>query len=143
MNETDWLICDDPTPMLRFLQERKTSERKLRLLTCACCRHIWDLMPDARSRTAVEVSERFADGKATPRELARARGAAVSVKGFAASAAYWTANTKASGPLVEAVAASESAPARQAAQQARQHAAAVWEAAQAASQRFQVSILSW
>ena len=142
MNDTDWLTCLDPSPMLRFLQERGTSERKLRLLMCACCRHIWDMMPDARSRVAVEVSERFADGEATPRELARARGAAVSVKGGAATAAYYTANTKASGPLLEAFDAAESAPARQAAQQARpQQAAASWEAAQEQSQRFQVALI--
>ena len=142
MNETNWLTCLDPTPMLRFLQDHRTSERKLRLLMCACCRQIWDLMPDPRSRAAVEVSDRYADGEATPRELARARGAAVSVKGGAATAAYYTANTKASGPLLEAFGAAESALARQAAQQARyQQAAASWEAAQEASQCFQAALI--
>src|SRR4051794_32137907 len=69
VNEHDWLTSPDPTPMLAHLQERHVSERKLRLLLCGCCRQIWDLLPDRRSRDAVEVAERFADGEATPREL--------------------------------------------------------------------------
>jgi hypothetical protein len=53
MTEADWIKNNDPTPMLRFLLEQGLSERKARLLACACCRHIWRLLADERSRRAV------------------------------------------------------------------------------------------
>lgn len=61
MTETDWLATTDPRTMLEFLR-RKVSDRKLRLFACGCCRRLWHLMPDRRSRTALEVAERVADG---------------------------------------------------------------------------------
>jgi hypothetical protein len=71
VTEEQWLACKDPRPMLGHLG--RVSPRKLRLLTCACCRRAWDLLTDERSRRAVEVAESFAGGLADVGELRRAQ----------------------------------------------------------------------
>jgi hypothetical protein len=61
MTESEWLTCDDPDKMLRYLACR-ASDRKLRMFGCACCRRIWPLLTDPASRRAVESAEAYADG---------------------------------------------------------------------------------
>jgi hypothetical protein len=105
MTEADWNSCTDPRPMLKFLcgldglvtrtlrslillrrpaLTRRTSDRKLLLFACACCRRIWHLLSDERLRQGVEVSERYADGQADEGALAEVR-ASIGAHGFFAA----------------------------------------------------------
>ena len=73
MTEEEWMACTDPQTMLEFLRtSEQLNQRKARLFACAAVRRIWHLLPDERSRMAVEVSERFADGWADAEDLAHA-----------------------------------------------------------------------
>ena len=96
MTEAAWLACAEPYSMLEFLRGR-ASDRKLRLFACACCRRVWALFEDERkrgldwapdederSRNAVEVSERYADGTANAKELKAAKASAGPVSMLAA-----------------------------------------------------------
>lgn len=94
MTETEWLGSDDAVEMLGFLlrsdNQRKwladevveafwlplASDRKQRLCSLACCRHIWNQLNDGRSQKAVEVGDRFVEGIASREELAEAHQAA-------------------------------------------------------------------
>lgn len=67
MTNTGWLDGTDPGPMLNLLAG-KASQRKLRLFACAAVRRIWDVLGEP-GRRVVELSERFADGRADPGEL--------------------------------------------------------------------------
>jgi hypothetical protein len=75
MTEAEWLACDDSRVMLRFLGG-KISDRKTYLTAAAFLRRFWHLIPDERSRRAVEAMERYADGLASWHALRRAQGAA-------------------------------------------------------------------
>lgn len=108
MNEADWPTSTDPTAMLEHLRGR-ASDRKLRLFACAYSRLQWNLLADKRSRKAIEVAERYADGSAGEPEresaaaealtaasdAARVRGVASetnppALAAYAATAAWYT-----------------------------------------------------
>ncbi len=59
----------------------KVGRRKLRLFACGCCRLIWPYIADTRLKSAIEVTERFADGQATAAELKASRTTADLVDG--------------------------------------------------------------
>jgi hypothetical protein len=73
MTEAEWLDCSDPDQMAAYLEDT-ASPRKLRLLCCACARHVWDLLETDALRQAVELFERFADGAASEEAVRAATG---------------------------------------------------------------------
>jgi hypothetical protein len=90
MTETEWKTCDNPKAMLGFLaDERKPSERKLRLFSCACLRRVCNTLPDEQARKAVEVAERFADGLADEDEREQALMQAARARNLGGQAARW------------------------------------------------------
>src|SRR3954453_3301256 len=74
MDEGEWVNATDPQAMLDFLRATdRATERKRRLFAVACCRRIWHLLTDERSRRAVELSELFADRGVSVSELNASR----------------------------------------------------------------------
>ncbi len=76
MNEVEWGALKHPTSKLKAVREM-ISPRKERLFAVACSASVWGLMTDSRSRQAIEIAERFADGKATVQELTAAHESAL------------------------------------------------------------------
>jgi hypothetical protein len=88
MTEADWLGCDYPRRMLRFLigteeprvqnvrefPDARASDRKFRLFACACYRRIRHLLPNPLAAEAVGLAEGYADQLVTEDDLQRADG---------------------------------------------------------------------
>jgi hypothetical protein len=75
MTVDEWLTCtgwDDWEAIWRHVPHH--SRRALGLFGVACCRAVWHLLTDERSRRAIEVAERYAEGQASSDELVEARG---------------------------------------------------------------------
>jgi hypothetical protein len=104
MSESEWLAFEEPGERLVAVKGR-VSGRKLLLFSAGCCRRIWTLLKDERSRHAVEVLERWLDGLTSEEEQKEAAGAGVHAyrdayatlhsegeqlaRLFAAEAVYW------------------------------------------------------
>jgi hypothetical protein len=71
MTEAEWLESDAPSWMVTCAARDRP--RKLRLLVCAACRTVWDLLRDNRSRLALQNLEEYADNFNNARLLDAAR----------------------------------------------------------------------
>jgi hypothetical protein len=67
LTAADWPTCSDPNRLLTHVAGRM-SERKLRLVTVAAARLVWDTIT-SEMREAVDTAERLADGQASAEEL--------------------------------------------------------------------------
>jgi hypothetical protein len=123
MTEAEWLAGTDPEAMLEFLRGT-ASERKLRLFAGACCRQVWSMLANQECRHLVEVSERFADERASLSELEKAREA---VEESVRNAQYtWCLGVeRGSDSFLAAARAAETGRHREAANYARQLAEAL------------------
>jgi hypothetical protein len=111
---------------------RKLVCRFIRETPIADGRKIWDLLTDERSRKAVEVAERYAEGKATYEELEAAFVAANAAYDAAEAAAYDAAAAAYDAARAAAYDAAYDAV-RDAAYTAAYAAAAAYDAARAAA----------
>jgi hypothetical protein len=72
MTETEWLACEDPDHLLRWLQKsrrHRPTRRKLGLFACACARRLGNQAGDERTVTGLNLAERMAEGTASPEEF--------------------------------------------------------------------------
>jgi hypothetical protein len=60
MTEAEWLVCEYPLPMVRFLHDK--SDWKRRHFVVACARAIWEQIPEGDMREALNTAEHYADG---------------------------------------------------------------------------------
>ena len=90
---------------LDYLEHPRWDAKAQRIFACWCVRNtpladgrkVWDLLTDERSRSAVDVAERYANGHANDEELAAARAAAWDARNAARDAARdaaWDAQAK-------------------------------------------------
>lgn len=90
MNESEWLNCSDPQPMIDFLNG-KIREELLRQFAVQCCRRIWPLIQDANegAETAVASAEQLLNQQisSNAKRVELYTAAAAACAAFAAAAA--------------------------------------------------------
>src|SRR5262245_36779667 len=62
------------------------SERKIGWFVVACCRRVWCFLRDERYRRAVELAERYIEGRATRDDM---RAACEAVRSLVAGSSFW------------------------------------------------------
>ncbi|MGF1580179.1 MAG: hypothetical protein ACFCD0_12520 [Gemmataceae bacterium] len=102
MNESLWLNSTNPDDLLEFLLD-VTSDRKLRLFACACCRELIHLVTEEHCLAALEAAEASADENIDANELHEAWFAAHQHKPIFRDA-NWAACWVAAPAVVQAVA---------------------------------------
>ncbi len=107
LTEEEWLASQTPYELLRYLQQHRRitkvagGQRRLRLFCVACCRSVWEHLGDDRTREVIEVSERFADGRARKTELAAASEEAEQANRAAGQSLFGAARTRRGPPRAE------------------------------------------
>jgi len=129
LKRVDWLVWV-------ATKEGVLTDKELRLFACFCARQNWHLLTDERSRNAIEVAERFANGKATKEELKAAYVAAYDAAYDAVAAAFDAVAARAA-----AVAAYAARVAARVADAAYADAAYAYDAARAAARKEQMEWL--
>jgi hypothetical protein len=88
-----WNKCKNPQWMLWYLNETGcNNDRVLRLFAVWCARQVQHLMTDPRSIAALDVAEKYANGKATENERAAAGEAGEAAgEAWEAAGAAWEA----------------------------------------------------
>lgn len=75
MKKVEWLACSDTKRMLAFLRGKMTG-RQMQLWAYACCRRVWHLLADERSRLGLDAAERYTEGHGEAEQLRQAHRAA-------------------------------------------------------------------
>src|ERR1051325_704943 len=75
MTEAEWLVYEDPVPMLAFIRRVRASGRKWRLFGSSCYRSLWATSPVLKIHwDLLGASASDADGQITKEEFRLIRG---------------------------------------------------------------------
>lgn len=72
MNQSEWLNCNDPRPILEAFADQM-SDRQLKLFSVACCHQIQQFFTE-EAIAAIRAFEADIDGKIDPEALSNAKG---------------------------------------------------------------------